>query len=148
MSYKNELEILTAEYIRDIGLNNILNLKILIPDFKGSFFIFTDKQLIGRINPSEKTELCFLFDFKLQCKKSYKLLATIDETKCFDNFIRLKNGNHIEFVKKTGNNLKAIVTETENIIKKLFPTVDSDLIKIELGRILSWHKLKENKTSV
>ena len=41
----HQLKTLVDNYINNIGLGNILNLKINIPDFNGTFLIMTDKQI-------------------------------------------------------------------------------------------------------
>ena len=143
MKYLDELEILIEEYIQNIDMNNILNLKILIPNFKGTFHIYTDKQLIGRIDQSINTELCFLFSFKAQSKKSVRFLTKILEGGHMNDFKFKQSNLQVEFVKKTNNDYILILKTVNEIVENIFPDINRDLIKIELARINQWHTLRE-----
>ena len=98
----HQLKTLVDNYINNIGLGNILNLKINIPDFNGTFLIMTDKQL-QYLEASEDDELCLLFSLKQQSKKNKSLLEKIKETNCLEDFMFFQFKDSIVFIKKTGN---------------------------------------------
>jgi hypothetical protein len=140
----HQLKTLVDNYINNIGLGNILNLKINIPDFNGTFLIMTDKQL-QYLEASEDDELCLLFSLKQQSKKNKSLLEKIKETNCLEDFMFFQFKDSIVFIKKTGNNSVLIIENVSMIVKTLFSTISADLITLELNEISSWHKLEENK---
>ena len=140
----HQLKTLVDNYINNIGLGNISNLKINIPDFNGTFLIMTDKQL-QYLEASEDDELCLLFSLKQQSKKNKSLLEKIKETNCLEDFMFFQFKDSIVFIKKTGNNSVLIIENVSMIVKTLFSTISADLITLELNEISSWHKLEENK---
>ncbi|MBK8352753.1 MAG: hypothetical protein IPL21_14125 [Saprospirales bacterium] len=140
----HQLKTLVDNYINNIGLGNILNLKINIPDFNGTFLIMTDKQL-QYLEASEDDELCLLFSLKQQSKKNKSLLEKIKETNCLEDFMFFQFKDSIVFIKKTGNNSVLIIENVSMIVKTLFSTISADSIILELNEISSWHKLEENK---
>jgi len=143
MGHLNEIEKLIEEYIQNIDMNNILNLKVIIPGFKGSFNLYTDKQLRGRVSPSQKTELCFLFSFQVKSKKSVRFLDKITESDCMKDFEIKRNNLEIECVKKTNNDPVVILKTIHDLVENIFPGVNHDAINIELSRITQWGILSE-----
>jgi hypothetical protein len=144
MNDLHQLKTLVDNYINNIGLGNILSLKINIPDFNGTFLVMTDKQLLY-LEPSKTDELCLLFSLKLQSKKNKCLLEKIKETNCLEDFIFFQYKDSIVFIKKTKNNSVSIIENVSMIVKTLFSSISADSIILELNEISSWHKLEENK---
>lgn len=141
MNFTNQLNTLIEKYIENIKNDKFQNLRIIIPDFNGTFLIMTDKQLMLHSESSKDDELCLLFSFKPHSKKNKSLLSKIQETNCLLEFKFLESDENIAFIKKTENNSTLIMETVNMVLNTLFPTINLDLITIELNEISGWQRL-------
>jgi hypothetical protein len=142
-----QLEALTEEYLDNIQkeTNKILNMRIVIPEFKGSLLFFNMEQLWNYFHPSEaRPELCVCFIFRLHSRKCKSLMNRIQETNCLAEFLSFQKNNEVSFIWKSGNNVQNIVKMIERIVSNLFPTTSTEKIKINIARVERFHGLEEN----
>jgi hypothetical protein len=137
MQLKARIEKLVKEYLSEPEKQKVHHIEISVPGYEGRFWIIDAFSLMA-VAEASGFQLAIYFSVNQHSRKGRRIIQTIEVQDLFEGYQEGRGGRHVSYSKVTNNDSVSIAADIVSKINAIFPTLNSEDVKVYLIRLDNW----------